>query len=589
MLGLVGFTSRTHLSPHALDARLEALKSNLIVPNDHTAHDILFGPQTAGTLICPQWQTSPRTFQNRTGIIAWLEGDLFNRKTITDQRNWSMTSDIELLISLVTNPDHKSTLKMVDGLFSLILLDTHKNQLHILTDRYGLRPLYWHVTPTGLSWASEAKAFLKLPDFSPTIRPDTATTFLATGQLPPDQTWFEGVTQVPPASHIIYNTATGNLTRERYWWWDQISTRVGKINLTDAAQEFGHLFERAVKLRTQPDHQGLMLSGGLDSRAIFAALPGAAPTYTFGHANSTEVQIAAKVAAIRMSPHTILPLDQDNWLQPRMEAVWWTDGALNIMHMHGVEHLDTINQAIRVGFNGAGGDGLAGGGHLFESHNHHHYLSHNLHLQIENTPVARQHLDKAFIDAGSAHAFYIDWRMRGFSIHGPRMGLFKGIDYRLPFLDNDLQAFLFALPLSYKQNSTLYRQMLLHTFPAYFRDIPWARTGKPITWSKWALRSAKLLQKLQKKSQKNQFTNYPSWLREPNTQTVINTLLNTPTAQFSTITSPDTFKQLWADHLSGQDHSDQIGRYLTLELYLRQVFNNRYRTHEETQSLFTQK
>jgi len=180
MPGLVGFTSRTHLSPHALDARLEALKSNLIVPNDHTAHDILFGPQTAGTLICPQWQTSPRTFQNRTGIIAWLEGDLFNRKTITDQRNWSMTSDIELLISLVTNPDHKSTLKMVDGLFSLILLDTHKNQLHILTDRYGLRPLYWHVTPTGLSWASEAKAFSKLPEFSPTIRPDTSTTFLAT-------------------------------------------------------------------------------------------------------------------------------------------------------------------------------------------------------------------------------------------------------------------------------------------------------------------------------------------------------------------------------------------------------------------------
>ena len=584
MPGITGFTSLIHLSPKQLDTHLQALKHNLIVPPNATDHDILFGPQTAGTFIGPHPPT--KTYQNNTGIVAWLDGDLFNSTSLCKQRNLPHQTDIELLVAVAITPNYKSILKNIDGLFSAVVLDTNKNQLHIFTDRYGLRPLYWHITSSGLYWSSEPKAFINLPNFSPQITHETATTFLTTGQLPPNQTWFEGVTQVPPASHLIYNTSNGTLTRERYWWWDQVSPRLDYRKTDDLIQEFGHIFQSAVTLRSHSDNQGLLLSGGLDSRAVFAALPGSPPTFTFGQPNSNDVRIATDVAAIKMSNHTVFPLTQNNWLQPRIEATWWTDGALNLMHMHGVEHLSQIAQKIDLCFNGAGGDGLAGGGHLFEPHQLNSYLSKNLHLNLTHAPFARQHLEKAFQNARSSHAFYIDWRMRGFSIMGPRMGLFKGVDYRLPFLDNHIQEFLFGLPLEVKQNNNLYRLMLLKTFPTYFQEIPWAKTGKPISWSKWAIQSAKLLSKLKNKDHPTPFTDYPNWLREESAQKIIHTLVQTRTARFGHITSPETFAQKWAEHLSGQDHSEIICRYLTLELYLRQVFDKQYRTETEINQLF---
>ena len=587
MPGLTGFTSHTPLSPQDLDAQLQRLKSLMHVPKEHEEYDILFGPQTAGTLICPTWQTTPRTYQNQTGTIGWLDGNLYNRATLCRHHNWAIDNDIEFLVAITTQNIPKSALKNIDGIFTAVILDTHKNQLHLITDRYGLRPIYLLNTTKGLHWSSEPKAFLGLPHFSPQISANTASIFLTTGQLPPNQTWFDNVVPLEPATHLTLNTNTGTLTRERYWWWDQVPPRVGKIEESDLVNEFADLFKNAVTTHTPAQSHGLLLSGGLDSRAIFASLADAPPTFTFGQQESEEVRIASDVAAIKMAPHTILPLTADNWLPKRLEAIWWGDGMLNCMHMHGVEHLNTISSAIEVCFNGAGGDGLAGGGHLFEPHELHTYLAQSLRINLEENPNVKQNLDSAFQKARSAHAFYIDWRMRGFTIHGPRLGLFAGIDYRLPFLDNALQAFLHGLPLSVKQNNKLYHAMLLHAFSPYFHTIPWAKTGKPITWSKWSIRTAKLVQKIQKRAVKLNYTNYPQWLREDPAKTLIDTHLNTPQARFAQYVSPEPFAKRWQAHLSGEDHSDVIGRYLTFEHYLRQVFDKSYRTGAENDALLS--
>lgn len=586
MPGLFGFTSLENLSPQKLDARLQKMKDLAIIPPNHEEHDILFGPQTAGTLLSPNRIQTPQTFQNSTGMIAWFEGQLYNREILSQQHNWHFENDIEFLISLLTNPEHKRGLKNVDGLFNLIVLDAHKNQLHILTDRYGLRPLFLWQHKNGLSWASESKAFLGLPGFTPKISRFATTVFLTSGQLPHNQTWLENVTLAPPATHIVYNTQSGQISRERYWWWDQVTTKVGKPNLDDLAEEFGTRFKKATELRANTSELGLLLSGGLDSRAVFAAMPGSTTTFTFGQPNSAEVAIAKEVAETRSAPHHILALSEENWLNPRFEGVWWTDGALNILHMHGIEHLNTIANEVAVCFNGAGGDGFAGGGHLFESHLYTQYLQNNLHIDLDSDPTTRQSLEKAFQNTNTAHGFYVDWRMRGFTIHGPRLGLFKGVDYRLPFLDNELQEFLFGLPLSVKQDNKLYRHMLLKTFPNFFEKIPWAKTGKPIGWSNWALKTSKALQKIKRTKSTVPFTNYPQWLRHDYTQKIVQQLLLSNTARSTDLISNNTFSQLWSEHQSEtHDHTELIGRYLTLEIYTRQVLDKTFRSSQEIADL----
>ena len=127
------------------------------------------------------------------------------------------------------------------------------------------------------------------------------------------------------------------------------------------------------------------------------------------------------------------------------------------------------------------------------------YARNVLYLDPERSPGLAAVLEEKFSRAGSAHALYITQRMRCFTLHGLRLWIARGADYRLPFLDNQFQELLFALPTALKRNNRLYRTMLLTTFPDYFNDIPWQATGLPLTWPMWAARGRAKLRGLRRR------------------------------------------------------------------------------------------
>ena len=560
---LAGFISPSPLTPRKLTRSLTRMAGSLVV--HQKAHRIIFAPHVAGVAFAPDWRTTPPAYQTQTGHIAYLDGEFFNRTDLAR----STTSDPEFLVRAIT--DEREQLNRIDGIFSGVVFDTHKNELHIITDRYGLRPLYWTRLGNRIAWASQTKAFLALPKFSPVIDPISRDMFFATGQLPPDRTWLEGVAPVPAATQMTFRISDGSLTQQRYWSWDEITPLAGHHDQRELAHELGVRFRTAVEQRTSPQ-TGLALSGGLDSRAILAAMPGAPETFTFGHPDSADVRIAAQAASVKNAPHTVLPVHSQNWLLPRIAGVWYADGALDLLHMHGIEHIEQQKEACDICLNGAGGDGLAGAGHLFHPNGLSAYLKNKLHIQADRNTV--QHLKTAFNEAGSAHAFYIDWRMRGFTVQGPRLGLLYGLDYRLPFLDNQVQEFLYSIPLQQKANNRLYRQMLLETFPEYFKNIPYQATGFPISHSSLTVKILRRLTGLRNPAP-HTFANYANWLRQsPGKNLCDHLLYNT-----------SDISKFWQRHLAGEDHSVVLSRNLTYQLYLIQLFDGKYRTSEEVAEL----
>ncbi len=559
---LAGFISQSPLTSRELTRSLTRMADSLVV--HQKAHRIVFAPHVAGVAFAPDWRTvSPAYAQS--GHIAYLDGEFFNRTDLAR----SATSDLEFLVEIIA--DRRELLNCINGLFSGVVFDTHKNELHIITDRYGLRPLYWTRLGNRIAWASQTKAFLALPKFSPVIDPISRDMFFATGQLPPDRTWLEGVAPVPAATQMTFRISDGSLTQRRYWSWDEITPHSGHHDQRELAHELGVRFRTAVEQRTTAQ-TGLALSGGLDSRAILAAMPDAPETFTFGPPDSADVRIAAQAASVKNAPHTVLPIHSQNWLLPRISGVWYADGALDLLHMHGIEHLRQQKEACDICLNGAGGDGLAGAGHLFHPNGLSAYLKNKLHIQADRNTA--QHLKTAFSEAGSAHAFYIDWRMRGFTLHGPRMGLLHGLEYRLPFLDNQVQEFLYSIPLQQKANNRLYRQMLLETFPEYFKNIPYQATGFPISHSSWTVKILRRLTGLRSRTP-HTFADYANWLRQSPGKNLCDHLL---------YNTSDTSK-LWQRHLTGEDHTIVLGRYMTYQLYLLQLFDGKYCTSEEVAEL----
>jgi len=580
---LAGFITHAPLGPHELGHALTRMTDALVTSDHLQAHQVIFGPHVAGTAFAPAWRSTPPSYQTPSGHIAWLDGQFYNRANLTRIHRWQSTTDLEFLVRAVTG--ESEGVENIDGLFAGVVFDGHKNELHIVTDRYGLRPLYWTHQGDRIAWASQTKAFLTLPNFSPTIDPITREAFLATGQLPSDRTWLQGVEPFPPATRITFKISDGSFTRQHYWSWDKVAPLVGRQDPRELAIELGQRFQSAVNDRATPE-SGLILSGGLDSRAILAALPHPPPTFTFGDPQSADVKIAAQAASKKGATHTVLPLNDQNWLSPRIPGVWQTDGALDLLHMHGIEHLEQQKSTFDICFNGAGGDGLAGAGHLFEPHQLFNYLENN--LQIKADAKVSNQLETTFKKAGSAHAFYIDWRMRGFTIHGPRLGLFHGLEYRLPFLDNQVQEFLYAIPLELKTNNRLYRQMLLTTYPRYFKSIPWQNTGFSISWPTWTTHSLRKVNRLRGKNRHHTFTDYANWLRQPPGRTLAQNLLQDDHAHYRAYANTSKVESLLTEHLSGQDNTVLLGRYITFELYLRQLFDGQYRTSDDASTLLEQ-
>ncbi|NKB69717.1 MAG: hypothetical protein GKR89_21820 [Candidatus Latescibacteria bacterium] len=572
MPGLAGFVSREG-APTTDRAALTAMRD--LLGHTATRHDELFADGTVAATRChtdllqPQLQPCARA-----GRYLWLDGELYNRAEVAPQAS----SDAEALLYLHRR-DGDHALVQLDGLYTAVLYDPTTHQLHLINNRYGLRPLYWTQHRGRLAWASELKALLALPDFVPRLDRQALESFLAVGYLDGDRTWFEGIQRLPAATRLSWDLQAHTHHFTPYWSWDQVPPLSGRPSQGDLAAELGELFTAAVARRCQGDQRvGLVLSGGLDSRAILAAAPHPPVTATFGRPDSPDARLAARAARRKGARHHLLELQATDWLAPRLDAVWHTDGMLDILHMHGVETFSPLKGYFSIALNGAGGDGLAGGGHLFAAAEFDAHLQNRLGLEVAHWPQVHQRLKAQFARAGSAHAFYIDHRMRSFTVYGPLMGTFKGLEYRLPFLDNAFQEKLFAVPTTLKKGNQLYRRMLLQAFPRFYRTIPWATTGVPLTWPAWTGRLLRGSRRLLGQSTATTGLDYAAWLRQSPARDWVAACLLGREALYPDYIDRQQVQTAWEVHLAGHDQTVPLGRYLTVEIFLQQVFARRWRS-----------
>ena len=478
----------------------------------------------------------------------------------------------------------------------------------MISDRYGLRPFYWTKVGHSLAWASEAKVFLSMPDFCPHIDPAAVEDFLGLRYFIGNRSWFKGVELLPAATILSWDLQTASLQQRRYWWWNGIAPLSGSIDQAEIIEELGRLFIKGIKQQTlTPERVGVTLSGGLDSRAILAAIPDLGyPVHsvTYGKRGCEDIQIAAQVAKLKASPHHIVELNAANWLQSRMQNIWATDGTCSLIHMQYLAALEAIrNQDLfDVVLHGAGGDSFLGGVHLFDPYRFDYYVDHHLNLRGFARSKAHQesvaHRFREYFSSldASSYIMCIDNRVRSFQLKDIRLSLSHGIDCRLPFLDNDFQEFLYAVPDSLKANNHLYSLMLMHHFPKFYQHIPRQGLGEPISPPGLLRKTQKLYRRVQDKvvrecqnlgfiSQKTvktredaAFHNYADWLRQEPARTLWSDILSSRDALYPEFISRDQAQQDCQMFLQGQDNNfDRIGQILTFEIWLQQVFNQKYR------------
>jgi len=464
----------------------------------------------------------------------------------------------------------------MDGHYSAAIADTGRGALHLITDPMGLRPLYVRETAGALWFAGELKGLLGMGALE--IDRLAASDFLRLGHFLGDATWFQGVRLLPPACHMRYDLATGRMLLSQYRAWPPDGRREGDEALaalliagraTDsqrASQVIGELLQKAVLRRlSHRQRMGMLLSGGLDSRTLFAAYPSdwePPSILTFGKPGSRDIEIALRVSAIRPTHHDIVEIDQAQGLADRESDVWLTDGQLALHHMHGVQSWSKLESTMDICLHGFLGSALLGGD----------YLGDNRWTIWEKY----LHRGRRFVLAALNHGQC-------------------GIRFRMPFLDLKLVEALSVLPEALLRDGKLYRLILLQRWPEFFTRIPWKKTGLALTLNPGRERlrqnSRKLgrgLLKLLGSSSRargadsEDFLDAAKWMREEKGRAFVEaTLFPEGGTALDALVDAKIMRKQWDAHLAGRDYAEILGRYLTAAIWLREV-NQRVKASART-------
>jgi len=587
MPGLVGF-SKKHMDGIKAKSVLQKMQNLITHYNFYAKDDLFYDDFISATRVHTNIiQKQPQPYCEN-GVYVWLDGEFYNKGELKAKYGITADTDPELLAGLYNRDNKFSFLKSIDGLYSIVLYDLIRKKLFLITDRYGLRHLYFMVKDNAIVWGSEVKVMLAFPNFHPIINKQSVEQFFGIGYLLENNTWFENVELVPSGTVLSWDLINNKMSNYRYWWWDEIKPITGKLNETEIVSELGRIFDDAVKRRCRKEERvGLMLSGGLDSRAILSAMPVTEyPTHavTFGQKGCDDVKIAAMAAHIKGAHHHVYELTQANWLQPRINGVWLTDGQMDLMHMHGIEGLNSTKDLFDVNLNGFAGDLILGGSYLKRTA----YFDSEINESqaVETMDCERKAVNNLEIYRGlrKTDYYFIQNRVRRFTSGGPKY-LLSLIEDRKPFFDNKLIELAYSLPDSYRFNSYIYKEMLLRQYPGFYKNIPWQRTGMPIGLSNFSSFlvsfNKKTIRRLSaiglQSNSRNNYTDYPKWIREEPAKSFFQQILSSLEALYRKYIPYEQVISDLNDHFGGKDRSVNLCRYLTFEIWLQQVIKGDHR------------
>lgn len=215
-----------------------------------------------------------------------------------------------------------SCIDRFQGMFAISLFDRETNELYLVRDRIGKKPLYYWLDGENLVFASELKPIMTHPDFPNQIRKDVIKRYMFQQCINEPDSIFENVYKVEPGQIVRFTIgqAGGKVDKWKYWDIAEVYRRkkaepVGSYE--EAKEELKDILRDAVKKRMIADVPlGTFLSGGYDSSLVTAIAQEASnepvKTYSIGFNEEkyNEAKYAREVAKHLGTNHTETYIDE---------------------------------------------------------------------------------------------------------------------------------------------------------------------------------------------------------------------------------------------------------------------------------------
>lgn len=219
------------------------------------------------------------------------------------------------------------------GEFAFALFDEDRNRLILARDRFGIKPLFYHLQENNVYWGSEIKALLQHPRVPKQISPQ-ATLHQLMHTMIPGTTAFQDIHALQPGHLMLLERRGDRLETRQIKYWDlnfpRQEERNNKIKADDYIATVREKLLAAVQHRLEADVPvGCYLSGGIDSCSMLGLAsavqqsPVKAFTISFDHEAYDEASIATEMAARVQADQELLNLThEDLYGENYVKTVW---------------------------------------------------------------------------------------------------------------------------------------------------------------------------------------------------------------------------------------------------------------------------
>lgn len=372
MCGISGYISRNRIT----EEELRIMNDTMIHrgPNDSgveiypfkDGYNVGFAQRRLSILdLSPLGHQPMHSADKRISVV--FNGEIYNyldlKKELSDYP-FKSTCDTEVIIASYLKWG-ESFVDHIHGMFAIALFDRETDNVYLIRDRIGKKPLYYWKDSDNLVFASELKPIMKCPGFKGVIKKSVIARYLYQQYINAPDSIFEDVYKLEPGAILKFHL--GDIKIRKYW---DVRTAYAKgiadpvTDYDEAKSQLKSLLKESVAKRMIADVPiGAFLSGGYDSSLITAIAqdisdaPVKTFTIGFNEPRYNEAKFAKKVADHLGTDHTELYIDEKEMLgQVSSIAKYYDEPFADSSQIPSMLVSKLAREKVTVALSGDGGD-----------------------------------------------------------------------------------------------------------------------------------------------------------------------------------------------------------------------------------------